>query len=571
MVMLPDYPDRVISKQTKRIENISLFTSLTIIFIGAWWLFNSIDNNSGTIVRFGPVIILFISAFLINDLIIYSSREKFRIGTFSNIFWPCIIAFVILQIDTSINLLPNIFLLIIAIFLFYISHSIFISSIQTRRWRGISSLLGLSLSISIISQSNSLNKLVFVIGVQLITIIPDFFYNNENSEERKEFSLQLKKLELRLIESQNNIYGMQQPNSLLKRAKEVGWKNPDLGLELVKDANDEISRLLELNMDILDIKKDTEESIRRLEHLPNCPIGPREMFLSGENEMMTGSLREAELLFRKAKEKSILLEKYWDSASKRIGEAKKLVKSDNNKLSNNLNALIDASKEAMERERPDEALKILESLTDHIEGIDDIFNEAKKSIDEAEIAISTLTENISPDLLDRLEQSKIALNEGDAPLSKGLSDSVLRQIKHISEAMNKVQISLKQRTKIQERFPIGRNNDYWERKLDSIIRNANLFDWIKASSILDELILELDNLESQSKEIFELLDFIQSDWSKLRNRAESNGIGPENEERILLEKKISQAENLLIEGEIQEALKIIATCDEIMESIRRKI
>ena len=139
-----------------------------------------------------------------------------------------------------------------------------------------------------------------------------------------------------------------------------------------------------------------------------------------------------------------------------------------------MNALIDASKEAMERERPDEALKILESLTDHIEGIDDIFNEAKKSIDEAEIAISTLTENISPDLLDRLEQSKIALNEGDAPLSKGLSDSVLRQIKHISEAMNKVQISLKQRTKIQERFPIGRNNDYWERKLDSIIRNANL-------------------------------------------------------------------------------------------------
>ena len=126
MVMLPDYPDRVISKQTKRIENISLFTSLTIIFIGAWWLFNSIDNNSSTIVRFGPVIILFISAFLINDLIIYSSRERFRIGTFSNIFWPCIIAFVILQIDTSINLLPNIFLLIIAIFLFYLSHSIFI-------------------------------------------------------------------------------------------------------------------------------------------------------------------------------------------------------------------------------------------------------------------------------------------------------------------------------------------------------------------------------------------------------------------------------------------------------------
>ena len=225
----------------------------------------------------------------------------------------------------------------------------------------------------------------------------------------------------------------------------------------------------------------------------------------------------------------------------------------------------------MERERPDEALKILESLTDHIEGIDDIFNEAKKSIDEAEIAISTLTENISPDLLDRLEQSKIALNEGDAPLAKGLSDSVLRQIKHISSAMNKVQISLKQRTKIQERFPIGRNNDYWERKLDSIIRNANLFDWIKASSILDELILELDNLESQSKEIFELLNFIQSDWSKLRNRAESNGIGPENEERILLEKNISQAENLLIEGEIQKSLKIIAACDEIMESIRRKI
>jgi len=571
MVMLPDYPDRVISKQIKRLENISLFTSLTIILIGAWWLFNSIDSDSSAIIRFGPVIILFISAFLINDLIIFSSREKFRLGTFSNIFWPCILAFVILQIEPPINLFPNIILLIIAIFLFYFSHSIFIESIQSRRWRGISSLLGLSISISIISQSDSFNKFALVIGIQLITIIPDFLFNDDKSEERKEFSLQLKKLELRIIESQNQIFGMQQPNSLLKSAKEVGWKDPDLGLELVKDANNEISRLLYLKQDLLEIKNDAEETISRLEQLKNHPNGPREMFISGENEMNLGSFVEAELLFRKSKEKSIFLEKYWDQASRKIDEAIQLVKSDNTKFTDNLNSLIDSSKEAMRRERPDEAIKILESLSSHLEGVNDIIQEAKRSINEAEIAISSVSENINYDLLDRLEQSKIALEEGDASLAKGLSDSVLRQIKNISEAMNRVQIALKQRIKIQERFPEGKNYEYWEGRLNSIITNANKFDWIEASSLLEKLIKELDELENQSKETFELLEFIQSDWSKLRNRAESNGIGPENEERKSLEKKILYAENLLIEGEIQESLKMIAICDEILESIRRKL
>ena len=571
MVMLPDYPDRVISKQIKRLENISLFTSLTIILIGAWWLFNSIDSDSSAIIRFGPVIILFISAFLINDLIIFSSREKFRLGTFSNIFWPCILAFVILQIEPPINLFPNIILLIIAIFLFYFSHSIFIESIQSRRWRGISSLLGLSISISIISQSDSFNKFALVIGIQLITIIPDFLFNDDKSEERKEFSLQLKKLELRIIESQNQIFGMQQPNSLLKSAKEVGWKDPDLGLELVKDANNEISRLLYLKQDLLEIKNDTEETISRLEQLKNHPNGPREMFISGENEMNLGSFVEAELLFRKSKEKSIFLEKYWDQASRKIDEAIQLVKSDNTKFTDNLNSLIDSSKEAMRRERPDEAIKILESLSSHLEGVNDIIKEAKRSINEAETAISSVSENINYDLLDRLEQSKIALEEGDASLAKGLSDSVLRQIKNISEAMNRVQIALKQRIKIQERFPKGKNYEYWEGRLNSIITNANKFDWIEASSLLEKLIKELDELENQSKETFELLEFIQSDWSKLRNRAESNGIGPENEERKSLEKKILYAENLLNEGEIQESLKIIAICDEIIESIRRKL
>ena len=295
------------------------------------------------------------------------------------------------------------------------------------------------------------------------------------------------------------------------------------------------------------------------------------MFISGENEMNLGSFVEAELLFRKSKEKSIFLEKYWDQASRKIDEAIQLVKSANTKFTDNLNSLIDSSKEAMRRERPDEAIKILESLSSHLEGVNDIIQEAKRSINEAEIAISSVSENINYDLLDRLEQSKIALEEGDASLAKGLSDSVLRQIKNISEAMNRVQIALKQRIKIQERFPEGKNYEYWEGRLNSIITNANKFDWIEASSLLEKLIKELDELENQSKETFELLEFIQSDWAKLRNRAESNGIGPENEERKSLEKKILYAENLLIEGEIQESLKMIAICDEILESIRRKL
>ena len=54
---------------------------------------------------------------------------------------------------------------------------------------------------------------------------------------------------------------MQQPNSLLKMAREQGWKNPERGSELISEAKREATRIASFVSDVEEIREQSEISV----------------------------------------------------------------------------------------------------------------------------------------------------------------------------------------------------------------------------------------------------------------------------------------------------------------------
>ena len=81
MVMLPDYPSRVVAKHRTRVDRVSLLFQIILISLGAWWLFSSFGSESSPLYRYVPVLILFSSALLLQDIVEFGPTERMRIST----------------------------------------------------------------------------------------------------------------------------------------------------------------------------------------------------------------------------------------------------------------------------------------------------------------------------------------------------------------------------------------------------------------------------------------------------------------------------------------------------------
>ena len=79
-----------------------------------------------------------------------------------------------------------------------------------------------------------------IVGVPaILTTIPPLLTKDGLEEQRKIFTERLKIAESRILELQSGNSLLQQPNSLLKTAREEGWKNPEKGINLISDAERE--------------------------------------------------------------------------------------------------------------------------------------------------------------------------------------------------------------------------------------------------------------------------------------------------------------------------------------------
>ena len=569
MAMLPDYPSRVVARHRSRVDRASLLFQILLIILGAWWLFSSLGSGSPPLYSYLPVLILFSSALLLQDLVEFGPTERMRISTACCLGWPLLLAIAAVNRDEG-NVSAVLTLVLVSVILYSTSWSMLRSDVKTRRWRGLVTTIGFTLAIPIVMESDPESLLIMAIAASFTTL-PILFTKDGLEEERQDFSEQLKDAEKHILGLQSGNTMMQQPNSLLKKARETGWKNPERGIELISEAKREANRISLFVSDVEEIRQQSEISVNRAEKVTGFPGRPRKIFKDAMKELENGSLRASESRFREAKSEAEAIESNWQNALEAIDKAENAISDAEGHLVQGLRSTLNEAKKAMEDEDPQYALAIVSEIPSQMDDVEDLMLQARKSLEEAKSEVSHCDSAFIVDLNERLEDAKEALDSGNASLSIGLSEGVTRSIRKESEAKTTVQRSLRQVKSIEDRIPAGELGFDWTRRMAETKSSADAGKWIEAAESLRAIVGELDDFHSRVEEAREMLEFLDGDWRKLRKRLESSGYGAENKDRISTERHLVDAERALSEGEIDDCLESLGDADSSMEALRRLV
>ena len=572
MILLPDYPDRVIRDHRVRVERIALSITFLLIFSASWWLFSGLFGSPEILPRLGPISLIFISSLVVIDLIDYGLIQRSRLGVIANISYPSLLALSVSNIEYNDALISGLIYLLLAIFLWFIARKNLSITHSSRRWRGLTSFLGLAFSASIMySISSEMYVYSVVLICVLVTMIPDLLSKDKNHKSRKIFIKKLDKIEEQVLLLRSEGISLEQASSILKKAREECWNEPEKGMEAISLAEEEIERVQSLARDLDDIKQETYLFLKKAESIAPGITGPRKAFESGEKESDFGSLRESEIFFRLSKKKSEVVIQHWQNAIDEIASAEELISSITKVQLDSIRNIIDSAKEALESENPIEAIKIASSVSGHLESLEATTIEAKEAIMEAEKAIQGVDDSFSVSTKERLLESKSALESGNSSLAKGLATSILRDINKVSESMQKVQRALRQKKKLVASFPTGHSGDKWRNEMKNIEEKVDLEQWVEASRLLELLTKDLQIYEKSKSEALELYSFLESEWIDLRKKLDSSNIKVNDPMRMSAESKISECKRLLDEGDIDSTLSLLGETDEIIENLRRRI
>ena len=571
MVMLPDYPDRIVAKHRGRVDRAALVCQLLLILLGAWWIFHSFGSGSSYVERFGPAAVLFSSALMMPDLVEFGPIQRTRVSTACCIAWPPLLAFAELNRIGDGNLAAIALLVLVSAALFSSSRHILRSDVNSIRWRGLMTTFGFGLAIPIVLTKPNTESFLIVGLPATLTTIPPLLSKDGLEEQRKIFSDRLKIAESRILGLQSGNTLLQQPNSLLKTAREEGWRNPDKGISLISDAESEADRILSFLSDIEEVKDQSLASIERAESITGNPGRARSIFETALTEIDNGSLRVAENKLREAKFLAEKIESHWQEAKDAIEEAEKSVSTGEGHLVSGLISTLEEAKKAMADENPEYALAIVSEIPSQMGDVEGLMERARKSIDDAENEISSSDSESIAEFQQRLEEAKEALERGNPSLAIGLSDGVTRSLREEAEAKTAVQRALRQRKSIEGEIPAGEVGSEWREMLEQVSSLAEAGNWVEANNSMQSLTTELDSLATRSSEAREMLEFLVDDWRKLRNRLDSSGVSANNDARVETERALSESEVSLSEGRIDSCLELLGNADTAMETLRRLV
>ena len=572
MVLPPDHADRVIAQHRSRVEKVAMMGTLLLITSAGWWLFPAMDGSVELLPRMGPVIAMFVAALMLMDLIDHGPVERSRIAIASGLAWPMVIAMAIDSFGDGDRTLASVILILVAISLLLHWRNALGGSLSTRRLRAFSGLAGTALGIAIVISLGLELLIAVVFALACIGMVtPDLMAKDDVHKERKKFANELDEAEARMLELRSKNSGLEQASSLIQQAREAGWKDPARGMVLIEEADREAKRIMEMAVDIDAIRSDSLSAVEKAEEIAPVVQGPRRAFTMGDREAGHGSLREAEILYRLAKTKAGAIEENWQLAAESIATAEKAIAAKSGSASDSIRGILTAAKEAMDAEEPAEALHIASSIPAHIESLEASSGEAEVAIADAEAALKSAEGELALANAERLTEAKEALAKGDVPLAKGLAESLAREVREPSDAMQEVQRALRQKKQISARFPSGQANQFWQSRLEEVEAAASSGAWTNASQSLTSLTNDLATYESEAGEAKELLDFVQSEWSELRRRLDSSSIAPTDESRRATEAAVNKATQALDSGQIQDCLTALGKADELIEGLRRRV
>jgi hypothetical protein len=430
---------------------------------------------------------------------------------------------------------------------------------------------GFGLAIPIVLATPNAQSFLIVGFPAIMTTIPPLLTKDGLEEERREFSERLKIAESRVLSLQSGNSILQQPNSLLKTAREEGWKNPEKGIKLISDAERETDRILSFLTDIEEVREQSIDSIERAEAITGKQGRARSIFDSALTELDNGSLRVAENKLREAKSFAEKIESHWEAAEEAIENAENSISTDDGHLVRGLISTLEEAKKAMSEENPEYALAIVSEVPSQMGDVEGLMERARKSLDDAESEISSSDSDSITELQKRLAEANEALEGGNPSLAIGLSDGVSRSLREEAEAKTAVQRALRQRKSIESEIPSGDMGSNWREMLDQATSLAESGSWVEANDLIQNLTREIDSFSSRKREAREMLDFLVDDWRKLRNRLDSSGVPANNEDRLETERSLSESENSLSEGRIDPCLELLGKADSAMEALRRLV
>ena len=571
-----DRIDTEIAEQKARVTSLALACALATIASAAWYMWPALDGDAVLFNRLGAVGLLLSASLLLQDLAEPDARARGRLGAVSSLAWP---ALAVLGVEVMITngtvQIGHGLMFIVAGACLLQSREFLRGNIDAQRFRGIMTLggttIGGALMLSSQFEQEPMVVACAILGLGLISSAIDLFGGDDDRSERKRFGRTLDSLELRILKLQARGVSLDQASSLCRNASEIGYKDPELGFRILEEAEEDIERTLALAEDISEIRDVCAATVAEASEIAPTAKKPQRSMDAGDRERDLGSLREAEMLYRRAKKLALNINEHWNAAEEQIIESSKLIAGLEGSQYQQLHELLIQAKEALAKEDCVLALEISSTIPDHVSNL----GEASEGAEEAyEEAVKIMEESEGLDLKlwnDRLESGAKHLEKGEFSLARGVSDGIVREVRKEREAMSDVQRALRQKKKIKERWKGRLDTEDWEERLKEVTTASKRKSWSHAAALLDRLTSDLDVLDAASGDAEELVNYVQEEWSGLRKKLEAAGIKAIDGERAACEKAVGDAKATFEEGRLQETLSSLGEADALMEKLRRRV
>ena len=571
--MLPlDYADKGVARQRRNVNRLTTVTTLVIISIGAYRITEGISNEGWTSESLIEVTLIFLMAFVISDLASEEDKNLTRVASISSITWPVMVALAVTSGPGFDQIASAGIFLMIGALLHEHSRRAYSDSSLGRRYRGILGAFGLSSSVALMITRTSNHELVAVSTTIMIIILGyDLLRKNPMIRGRKELMREVDAFEMEILEINERGIRLDHASSLLNLAREEGWNNTHLGSKRLESVRMEIDTALAMDEDVLELRKAVEPLVERAVVIAPEVHEPSRLLKDGDNERSLGSFRRAESHYRSAQISATRICDYWESASDAISKAESDANAHESTQSETIQRLIQIAKEAMDSHRPDEALRVLNTLPEQMQSIEDAMSRVKRKRQDVARELDSNHADIVPELAEKLESIDDMIIRGELSVAMGALDSIERNLSLRRESKRSFNQSMRQRSTIEKRIP-----EYHKERLSEKVEQALAYSksgsWIQANSILKEVLTELDKLQSMKQDTEELILFLEEEWRNTRKVLDANNsVGLDNPTRILVEKKMLDARSNFERGAYQQSRSEMGEADEGIESLRRLV
>lgn len=561
-----------------KVEKLAGFSALVLLSAAIWLAWPTLKSGvSGNSLNSDLMYALIIIAWgvFVQDLGIMDKKSRSRIGIIATVAWLPLAVVALSYFEGGISeLIGMSILLIVSYALFTTSRQILQGDVAVMKFRSVIGVLGFVLSASLLTtvsfDDTSAYLQTGICAVGLLLVLSDWFGNDDQRGLRKQFDARLNKLEERILILRSQGAAVDQAASLIMTAREEGHREPEWGMRLLDEAEEDIERSLSLAGDVDEIKSDSLNSVEKAEEIAPIAKRPRKAWEMGQREVDLGSLREGEALFRQAKLRANEIIEWWEKAEEAIREGAALLAASKHSQENLEEILADAKK-MLNSEKPKKAYEFAVVIPDQIAASGDALVAADVAVAEAAKQLKA-ADGINKSLLEeRLENAEGALEQGDSSQAKGLADGIVREINAEREAMDDVRRALRQKVHLVSRWSDREDAKDWDDRLAEIESCADDLEWTHAATLLERLTKDLDAEGKASDEANELLEYVLDEWNVLRNQCDASGIKLDDEDRKSAEEAISLASEAHKAGRIDEALESLGLADGFMERLRRRV